>query len=62
MEGEVVAGGRLLPDGEGHASFLTRMPRNVDLGAPVVVTLESDRERPGSGPSGPPQLIGEYHL
>jgi len=62
MEDGVVAGGRLLPDGQGHASFLTLMPRNVDLGAPVVITLEPDQSLPGAGPSGSPQLVGEYHL
>jgi hypothetical protein len=62
MEGEVVPGGRLVSDENGHASFLTQLPRNVDLGAPVVVTLEPEFQVPGAGPSGTPQLVGEYRL
>ena len=61
MEGEVVPGGRLLPDERGNASFLTRMPRNVDVGAPVLITLESDLGL-HEHPSGSLQLVGEYRL
>lgn len=62
MEGEVLAGGRLVSDENGHVSFLTRLPRNVDLGAQVVVTLEPEFRVPSAGPSGAPQLVGEYRL
>ena len=60
MDGERVPGPRLRPDERGDASFLTRLPRNVDLGAPVVVTLEA--EGASSGPSGAAQLVGEYRF
>lgn len=62
MDGELVAGGTLRPDRDGDFSIHTRLPRDVDLGAPVVITLEPDHEQPGAGPSGSPQLVGEYHL
>ncbi len=60
MDGEVLPGPPLRPDERGDASLLTRLPRNIDLGAPVVVTLEPDG--PLLRPSGVPQLIGEYRL
>ena len=62
MEGEVVPAGRLVSDENGNTSFLTSLPRNVDLGAQVVVTLEPELRMPSAGPSGVPQLVGEYRL
>ncbi|MBW2279745.1 MAG: anti-sigma factor [Deltaproteobacteria bacterium] len=60
MDGELVRGPALRIDERGDASLLTRLPRNVDLGAPVVVTLEADGS--ASGPTGTPQLVGEYRV
>jgi hypothetical protein len=57
VDGELVLGGQLKVAANGEASFFTRLPRNVDVAAPVLVTLEPDLR--GRSPTGAPQLQGE---
>jgi hypothetical protein len=60
MEDEALPGGWLRLSPEGGASYLTNLPRNVDVGAPVWLTLEPLRFL--RRPSGSPQLEGEIRL
>jgi len=57
VDGELVSGGQLEVSESGEASFFTRLPRDVDVAAPVLVTLEPNLR--GQSPTGKPQLRGE---
>ncbi len=57
VDGELILGGQLEVAENGEASFFTRLPRNVDVAAPVLVTLEPNLR--GQSPTGAPQLQGE---
>jgi hypothetical protein len=60
MEGEIVPGGLLTRTRSGEASYFGQMPRNVDVGAAVLVTLEPSGRI--ARPSGAPQLTGEVRF
>ncbi len=57
VDGNLVSGGQLEVAENGEASFFTRLPRDIDVAAPVLVTLEPNRR--GHQPTGTPQLRGE---
>jgi len=57
VDGELVSGGQLEVAENGEASYFTRLPRNIDVAVPVLVTLEPNPR--GQRPTGAEQLWGE---